>query len=100
MGWPVSGLSTIVWPGVKSVTVPKLSVVVVVVSVCPLVPLTVVVEELVVCAYATEAMRAVENATLRNNLIIIHFLLYQVAAVIAAIARLEFPKSSANHVGK
>jgi hypothetical protein len=72
-----------IWPGVKSVTVPVLSVVVVVVWVVPLVPATVVeVED--VCPYATKPMRAMTEATLRNNLIIIDFLFYQVAAVIAA----------------
>ena len=49
--------STIVWPGVKSVTV--LSVIVVVVSVVPLLPVAVVVEEVDVCPYATKPMRAV-----------------------------------------
>jgi len=51
--------STIVWPGVKSVTVPVLSVIVVVVSVVPLLPVAVVVEEVDVCPYATKPMRAV-----------------------------------------
>jgi hypothetical protein len=37
-----------------------------------------------VCPYATKPMRAVANVTLRNNLIILNFLVYQVAAVIAA----------------
>jgi hypothetical protein len=38
-------------------------------------------------------MRAVANVTLRNNLIILNFLVYQVAAVIAAKAnRLLLPK--------
>jgi hypothetical protein len=73
-----------VWPGLKSVTVPKLSVVVVVVSA---VPVEVVVEEVSVCAYATEPIRAVANVILRNNLIIIYFLSYQVAAVIPAIGQ-------------
>jgi hypothetical protein len=69
---------------VKSVTVPVLSVVVVVVSVVPLVPVATVVEVEDVWPYATEPMRAMTEATLRNNLIIIDFLFYQVAAVIAA----------------
>jgi hypothetical protein len=72
---------------VKSVTVPVLSVVVVVVSVVPLVPATVVeVED--VCPYATEPMRAMAEITLRNNFIILDFLFYQVAAVIAAKSQL------------
>jgi hypothetical protein len=37
-----------------------------------------------VCPYATKPMRAMAEATLRNNLIIVDFLFYQVAAVIAA----------------
>ena len=65
-------------------TVPVLSVVVVVVSVVPLVPVATVVEVEDVWPYATEPMRAMTEATLRNNLIIIDFLFYQVAAVIAA----------------
>jgi len=69
---------------VYSVTVPVLSVVVVVVSVVPLVPVATVVEVEDVCPYATKPMRAMAEATLRNNLIIIDFLFYQVAAVIAA----------------
>ena len=61
-----------------------LSVVVVVVSVVPWVPAATVVEVEDVCPYATEPMRAMTEATLRNNLIIVNFLSYQVAAVIAA----------------
>jgi hypothetical protein len=37
-----------------------------------------------VCPYATKPIRAVANVTLRNNLIILNFLVYEVAAVIAA----------------
>jgi len=66
------------------VTVPVLSVVVVVVSVVPWVPVATVVEVEDVCPYATKPMRAMTEATLRNNLIIVNFLSYQVAAVIAA----------------
>jgi hypothetical protein len=66
------------------VTVPVLSVVVVVVSVVPLVPVATVVELEDVYAYATKPIRAMAEATLRNNLIIVDFLFYQVAAVIAA----------------
>jgi hypothetical protein len=69
---------------VYSVTVPVLSVVVVVVSVVPLVPVATVVEVEDVCPYATKPIRAMAEATLRNNLIIVYFLFYQVAAVIAA----------------
>ena len=65
-------------------TVPVLSVVVVVVSVVPLVPVATVVEVEDVCACATKPMRAMVETTLRNNLIIVDFLSYQVAAVIAA----------------
>ena len=65
-------------------TVPVLSVVVVVVSVVPLVPVATVVVVEDVWPYAIEPMRAMAEATLRNNLIIIDFLFYQVAAVIAA----------------
>ena len=59
------------WPGVNSVTVPVLSVVVVVVSVAPFDPVAteVVVED--VCAKAIELIRAVANVTLRINLIIL-----------------------------
>ena len=64
-------------------TVPVLSVVVVVVSVVPWVPVATVVEVEDVCPYA-RPMRAITEATLRNNLIIVNFLSYQVAAVIAA----------------
>jgi hypothetical protein len=66
------------------VTVPKLSVVVVVVSVPVLPVATVVEDEEDVCPYATKPMRAVANVTLRNNLIILNILVYQVAAEIAA----------------
>ena len=65
-------------------TVPVLSVVVVVVSVVPLVPVATVVEVEDVWPYATEPMRAMAEATLTNNLIIVDFLSYQVAGVIAA----------------
>ena len=65
-------------------TVPVLSVVVVVVSVVPWVPVATVVEVEDVWPYATEPIRAMTEATLRNNLIIVNFLSYQVAAVIAA----------------
>ena len=54
-------------------TVPVLSVVVVVVWVAPLVPATVVeVED--VCPYASKPMKAMAEATLRNNLIVVDFL--------------------------
>jgi hypothetical protein len=69
---------------VYSVIVPVLSVVVVVVAVVPLAPVATVVEVEDVCPYATKPMRAMAEATLTNNLIIIDFLFYQVAAVIAA----------------
>jgi hypothetical protein len=84
------------------VTVPVLSVVVVVVSVVPLVPVATVVEVEDVCPYATKPMRAMAEATLRNNLIIIDFLFYQVAAVIAAKSHLvrATRMNSANQVGK
>ena len=73
MGWPASVFRTIIWPGVKSVTVPVLSVVVVVVSVVPLAPATVVeVED--VCPYA-KPMKAMAEAILTNNLIIMTFYL-------------------------
>jgi hypothetical protein len=65
------------------VTVPVLSVVVVWVSVVPLVPVATVVEVEDVCPYASKPMRAMAEATLRNNFIV-NFLFYQVAAVIAA----------------
>ena len=83
-------------------TVPVLSVVVVVVSVVPLVPVATVVEVEDVCPYATEPMRAMAEATLRNNLIIIDFLFYQDAAVIAAKGHLlrATRLNSANQVGK
>ena len=55
-------------------TVPVLSVVVVVVSVVPLVPVATVVEVEDVCPYATKPIRAMAEATLRNNLIITDFL--------------------------
>jgi hypothetical protein len=59
------------------VMVPVLSVVVVVVSVAPLVPVATVVDELDVCANATEPIRAVANATLTIDLIIeTNFLVY------------------------
>ena len=63
---------------------PLLSVVVVMVSVVPFVPAATAVEVEDVCEYATKPMRVMAEATLRNNLIIIDFLFYQVAAVIAA----------------
>ena len=56
-------------------TVPRFSVVVVVVSVAPVVPVAAVVEVVDVCAKATEPMKAVANATLRNDLIIMNFLI-------------------------
>ena len=65
-------------------TVPVFSVVVVVVSVAPLGPVATEVELEDVCPYAATPMRAMAEATLRNNFIIIDFLIYQVAAVIAA----------------
>jgi hypothetical protein len=55
---------------VNSVMVPVLSVVVVVVSVTPLVPVATVVDELDVCAKASEPIRAVANAMLTIDLII------------------------------
>jgi hypothetical protein len=55
---------------VYSVTVPVLSVVVVVVSVVPLGPVATVVEVEDVCPYATKPMRAMAEATLRNNFIV------------------------------
>jgi hypothetical protein len=66
------------------VTVPVLSVVVVWVSVVAGFPVATVVEVEDVCPCATKPMRAMAEAILRNNLIIIDFLFYQVAAVIAA----------------
>jgi hypothetical protein len=68
---------------VKSVTVPVLSVVVVVVSVVAGFPVATVVEVEDVCPYAVKPMRAMAEAILRNNFIV-NFLFYQVAAVIAA----------------
>ena len=65
-------------------TVPVLSVVVVVVSVVPLVPVATLVEVEDVCPYATKPIRAMAEATLTNNLIIVELSIYQVAAVIAA----------------
>jgi len=65
------------------VTVPVLSVVVVVVSVVAGFPVTTVVEVEDVCPYATEPMRAMAETILRNNFIV-NFLSYQVAAEIAA----------------
>ena len=61
--------------GVNSVTVPVLSVVVVVVSVAPFDPVAteVVVED--VCPKAIELSRAVANMTLRISLIILLFYL-------------------------
>lgn len=64
-------------------TVPMLSVVVVVVSVVAGFPVETVVEVEDVCPYATEPRRAMAEAILRNNFIV-DFLSYQVAAVIAA----------------
>ena len=60
----------------NSVTVPVFSVVVVVVvSVTPLLPVVAVVDELDVCAKATEPIRAVANTILTIDLIItINFL--------------------------
>jgi hypothetical protein len=82
--------------------VPVLSVVVVVVSVVPLVPVATVVEVEDVCPYATKPMRAMAEATLTNNLIIIDFLFYQVAAEIAAKGHLvrATRMNSANQAGK
>ena len=61
----------------NSVTVPVVSVVVVVVSVTPLVPVATVVEDVDVCANATEPIRAVANAMLTIDLIIrLNFLFY------------------------
>ena len=58
-------------------TVPKLSVVVVVVSVAPVGPVATVVEDVDVCAKATEPIRAVANAILTIDLIIqTNFLVY------------------------
>jgi hypothetical protein len=57
------------------VTVPVLSVVVVVVSVVPWVPVATVVEVEDVWPYATTPMRAMTEAILRNNLIIVTFYL-------------------------
>lgn len=68
-------------------TVPVLSVVVVVASVVPLGPVATVVEVDDVCPYATKPMRAMAEAILRNNFIV-NFLFYQVAAVIAAKSHL------------
>ena len=63
-------------PGVNSVTVPKLSVVVVLVSVTPL-GCVATVEDVDVCAKATEPIRAVANAILTIDLIIqTNFLVY------------------------
>jgi len=57
--------------------VPKLSVVVVVVSVIPLGCVTTLVEDVCVCAKATEPIRAVAKATLTIDLIIeTNFLVY------------------------
>ena len=64
-------------------TVPVLSVVVVVVSVVAGFPVITVVEVEDVCPYATKPMRAMAEAILRNNFKV-NFLSYQVAAVIAA----------------
>ena len=50
--------------------VPVLSVVVVMVSLTPFVPVATVVEELDVCANATEPIRVVANAILTIDLII------------------------------
>jgi hypothetical protein len=49
-------------PGVNSVTVPKLSVVVVVVLVTPFGCLATLVEDVVVCANTTKPIRSVANA--------------------------------------
>ena len=69
----------------NSVTVPVLSVVVVVVSVAPLVPVATVVEDDDVCPNATVLIRAMANVTLRIALIMrLNFLVYRVAAEIAA----------------
>ena len=65
-------------------TMPVLSVVAVVVSIVPWVPVATVVEVEDVCPYATKPMRAMAEATLRNNLIRVNFLSYQVTEVIAA----------------
>src|ERR1700730_6502182 len=85
MGSAASVFRVIESPALNSVTVPKLSVVVVLISVATLGCVATVVEDLDVCAKATEPIRAVANATLRNSLIIrTNFLVYEVAAVIAA----------------
>ena len=58
-------------------TVPKLSVVVVLVSVTPLGFIATVVEDVDVCSKATEPIRAVANAILTIDLIIqTNFLVY------------------------
>ena len=49
-----------------------------------MVPVATVVEDEDVCPYATRPIRVIANATVRNNLIILNFLFYQVAAEIAA----------------
>jgi hypothetical protein len=84
------------------VTVPVLSVVVVVVSVVSWVPVATVVEVEDVCPYATKPIRAMTETTLKNNLIILNFLSYQVAAVIAAQRPFGscHRMSSANQTGK
>jgi hypothetical protein len=50
--------------------------------------------------YATEPMRAMAEATLRNNLIIVDFLFYQVAAVIAAKAIWFVPPNEFGEPGR
>jgi hypothetical protein len=74
--------------------------VVVVVWVVPLVPVAIVVEDEDVCPYATRPIRVIADATLRNNLIILNFLFYQVAAEIAAKGYLVRASEESGKPGK
>ena len=65
-----------------------------------MVPVATVVEDEDVCPYATRPIRAIADATPRNNLVILNFLFYQVAAEIAAKGYLVLPENPANQVSK
>jgi len=65
-----------------------------------LVPLATVVEDEDVCPYATRPIRAIADATLRSNLVILNFLFYQLAAEIAAKGYLVRASEESGKPGK
>src|ERR1700736_4963555 len=103
MGSAASVFRISVCPGVNSVTTPLLSVVVVVVSVTPLVPVATVVEVDDVCPKATEPIRTVANAIpiidliIRTNFLVSELLLRSQRKAIRFVLPIE---KSENQVGK